>query len=835
MSELLSSPIIWQPDDYIYFKKCGEITISPDIQNIGFNCLFCSGICLQFDIFLQHLQEQHREDVFKLYENQNVKLPKPLSPQLSVGILENENAHNPETKESNLSQNFNIEEISSKPLTDLNLISDFVNNDFLPLNSTTNQDLEFFVTFNPLENLNNNNSTTSLLTSTFTEPSNVISASSVDYLINSLPDDNECEMGDGEDSGIMLAQSPCNSDCAAFSDCMSFTEDNSCKSTNNYSETSLSPGPELGATHQESAAEKECARSSKAKYLKTSAMSKALDNKPLIEYLLEIYRKNEKLWNPQHPDYKYNAHRSIFNELTQPLLRHMKHSLTGEEIFGIITHLRGRYRRELKKFETRKGKHKTRLWYFEKIDFLRAVIEEKRKERCSGKDKKINTNLSANNDELTQRQILSGLLDIYRQHEAVWNPKHKDYEASNKGELFENIAEELRKRFNINLTVKECENEIQKLRIRYRKELRVFYKLKGLYLPKLWCFDEMEFLRSQMEEKINKNLKKTSNHTISTLNQRKHDFLKASEITFENLQQQLQFIEIYRNFKALWDVNHPDYRSSNFRRKTLNEMLENVNTTLAKRNKYKLPQIEKTIYILRKEFSLEKHKHLMDVTPTKDNSGMSPQLYEKLNEFLAAHVGPFRCVDCQQICKTYDQYKIHKSKHDGTLPFICPICGKGFQIPGNLTIHIRRHRQDFPYSCQICHKSFATSTEVSIHTRSHTGERPYVCEWCNKTFKTWSFCDLHRRTHLKQSNLFCPICDKTFYERNRFTDHMNVHLNIRKHQCDHCVKSFTTMGNLRKHLNLLHTNIERYKCQSSDKGFAQLSNLKWHQTAQHEI
>lgn len=237
-------------------------------------------------------------------------------------------------------------------------------------------------------------------------------------------------------------------------------------------------------------------------------MRKALNNKDLIKYLLEAYRKNEKLWNPKNTSYKYNAHRTIYNELSQPLLHDMKYSLTGDEIFGIIYELRARYRRELKKIEARKGKHKTRLWYFQKMEFLREIIEEKRKERNKEKDlKKI---FNKHDNDLTNRQILSYLLDFYRQYEMLWNPNHMDYDSCNKMEICQEIAEQLKYKLQIDMTDKECFNEIQKLRIRYRKELIFLHKLKGLYLPKLWCFDEMEFLKPVFEEKIAKNLKKVS-------------------------------------------------------------------------------------------------------------------------------------------------------------------------------------------------------------------------------------------------------------------------------------------------------------------------------------
>lgn len=218
---------------------------------------------------------------------------------------------------------------------------------------------------------------------------------------------------------------------------------------------------------------------------------------------MEAYRRNEKLWNPKHPAYKYNARRTIYNELSKPLLHDMKYSLTGNEIFSVINELRGRYRRELSKFQTRKGKHKTRLWYFDKMEFLRKIIEEKRKERL-----KDNSNTDILNNDFTNRQVLSYLITLYRNKECLWNPKDLEYELCDTTKIYEDITLQLQDKLKITFTPKDCLNEIQKLRIRYRKELRILHKLKGLYIPKLWCFDEMEFLRPIMEDKINKQFKK---------------------------------------------------------------------------------------------------------------------------------------------------------------------------------------------------------------------------------------------------------------------------------------------------------------------------------------
>lgn len=104
-------------------------------------------------------------------------------------------------------------------------------------------------------------------------------------------------------------------------------------------------------------------------------------NREFVCSLLVAYERNEKLWNPKHPDYKYNAKRSLYGELAAPLQAVFQMPLTGSEIFAVLKELRGRYRRELSKLNALGNKYKSRLWYFDKMHFLRGVIEHKRAER----------------------------------------------------------------------------------------------------------------------------------------------------------------------------------------------------------------------------------------------------------------------------------------------------------------------------------------------------------------------------------------------------------------------------------------------------------------------
>ncbi|EDW02100.1 GH20082 [Drosophila grimshawi] len=549
-------------------------------------------------------------------------------------------------------------------------------------------------------------------------------------------------------------------------------------------------------------------------------------NREFVCSLLVAYERNEKLWNPKHPDYKYNAKRSVYGELAAPLQAVFQMPLTGPEIFAVLKELRGRYRRELSKLNSLGGKYKSRLWYFEKMHFLRGVIEHKRAER-EAKSESTESEKSSDNESTTKsaqyREVLSFIIDSFRRQESLWNPQHFDYNNCSKKELYREISAELCEELNYELSGEECFKEIQKLRTRYRKELRMVIKHKGLYLPKLWCYDDLEFLHKILQEQIFNKISKKKG-VVETIQRTK--FINASCISFDTPDDQLQFVEIYRNYPALWDVDHPDFRSNAYRSQALGQMLEELNTTF--QCSYTPAQLEKTLFELRKDYSAQKRKILTNAS----GSSSIPLLHAKLGQFLEPNLGPFRCDVCGELIKTCDQYKVHRAAHDGTQPFICTLCGKGFQMPCNLTVHIRRHRRDFPYACEQCDKRFATSTEVAIHMRTHTGERPYICDLCGKSFKTWSFFDIHRRTHLNQSTFHCPICDKGFYEKNRFTDHMNAHLNIRKHLCTVCGKTFTTYGNLKKHTEL-HLAVKKYKCATCGKRFAQFASLRWHRKREH--
>ncbi|KAH8277683.1 hypothetical protein KR018_003539 [Drosophila ironensis] len=817
----------WPLEDYAYFRKCGEITASPDAQCFGFNCAFCPSICLQFSVFADHIRAQHAQDMRRRYESGGEKLEQ--ATQTDLLILEMDLFAAGEVQPSRIGSEaavpgvpvLNLVEPSASkvPVPEIDIDLVYVVEDPLPPSPPPSADIS-------------GDEHPALALNLDLDPFTLLQEAAMPPPPQATPPPRyetrrvrKLREAENQSSQELLEDQSAQKVADALVELEKEGEvpgEQPEKSVLELTPPATPPTPVPPTSPSSSIA------ISVDFQLRTRRELER--NREFVGSLLTEYQRTEKLWNPRHPDYKYNAKRNAYGELAAPLEATCNMQLTGAEIFSVLKELRSRYRRELSKLNALGEKYKSRLWYFDRMHFLRGVIENKRAEReakvsneGAESEKSCETDVESCSKPSLYREVLSFVLNAFKRTECLWNPQHYDYTSCAKKELYRDISTQLQEELNYDLSGEECFKEVQKLRTRYRKELRLVIKHKGLYLPKLWCYDKMDFLQPILQEQIFHKINKKVGVVETT---HKTKFIAASSIQFASPQDQLQFVEIYRNYSSLWDVDHPDFRSNAYRSQALNQMLEEMETTFA--TTYCAEQLEKTLFDLRKNFSAQKRKILTD----PGSASSIPIIHAKLAEFLEHNLGPFRCDVCDELVKTCDQYKVHRSAHDGTQPFICTLCGKGFQMPCNLTVHIRRHRRDFPYACKQCDKRFATSTEVAIHLRTHTGERPYICDLCGKSFKTWSFFDIHRRRHLNQSTFHCPICAKGFYEKNRFTDHMNSHWAIRKHLCTVCGKAFTTYGNLKKHTEL-HLAVRKYKCSACGRRFAQFASLRWHKKREH--
>ncbi|XP_036344240.1 uncharacterized protein LOC118753463 [Rhagoletis pomonella] len=113
------------------------------------------------------------------------------------------------------------------------------------------------------------------------------------------------------------------------------------------------------------------------------------------------------------------------------------------------------------------------------------------------------------------KELVELLLIKYQEHENLYNVRHPHYldRVKRSKSLFE-IHNEIKEK-NANVTVEDIKKKVHTLRSQYIKELRevAMSKRSGVgiedvYIPKLWCFDQLQFLKAHCATR-----KSTSNNS----------------------------------------------------------------------------------------------------------------------------------------------------------------------------------------------------------------------------------------------------------------------------------------------------------------------------------
>ncbi|XP_061386264.1 zinc finger protein 37-like [Musca vetustissima] len=431
-------------------------------------------------------------------------------------------------------------------------------------------------------------------------------------------------------------------------------------------------------------------------------------------------------------------------------------------------------------------------------------------------DESKNTNRTKTENIQTQSKVddddkvfIIALIEAFKNTPQIWDTTHpqKCNSLKEKIEYYKNITDSLNLQFNDeNRTVEQVKKKISGLCKEYEKEIdRSMCPRNKREKSQLWFFENMEFLRRSIENKVQikrkkyrQKVKPLSNHLMEDL------------------------IDIYKNYQTLWDVNHMAFTIKDKRNETLKTMAEEIKTKMnLTMDIYKL---EKHLSHLHKSYSKDKHKRL-ECEKTEKEFQPSCGYYSKC-DFLDSNQGPFCCPTCKEIVETYNDFQIHRSNHDGSPPFKCQECGMGFKKISNFTIHAKRHLRVFKFICKICGKGYPFNAELELHMRSHTGAQPYLCSFCGESFRTAISYDNHIRRHEERFKYFCHICKKGFNHLTRMNDHVKAHLNVRDIICAVCGKGFTSRKYLNHHKRI-HEG-KNYICNICGKGFAQDAGLRAH-------
>lgn len=117
----------------------------------------------------------------------------------------------------------------------------------------------------------------------------------------------------------------------------------------------------------------------------------------LTEFM-EIYRKEECLWQGKHPDYSNHAIRNASYDKLVEKLKEVEPNPDRAMVVRKINSLRSAFRREYRKKMT-KDNYESRLWYFEKLMF---IADQNPKRLYSGQKRELKINFDDDSMEYEQ-------------------------------------------------------------------------------------------------------------------------------------------------------------------------------------------------------------------------------------------------------------------------------------------------------------------------------------------------------------------------------------------------------------------------------------------------
>ncbi|CAG2104727.1 unnamed protein product [Medioppia subpectinata] len=141
----------------------------------------------------------------------------------------------------------------------------------------------------------------------------------------------------------------------------------------------------------------------------------------------------------------------------------------------------------------------------------------------------------------------------------------------------------------------------------------------------------------------------------------------------------------------------------------------------------------------------------------------------------------FKCDETYCEYRTKCKYRIATHTKGHTKPFVCDICGKGFQSKLHLNTHRRAHTETIRCSWPGCETVVASEDTMRDHYNTHTKAIVYECLWpgCEKTFLQRTSYVHHKRTHNKDSRprhrCHWPECDYETFNRELLKRHIDTH------------------------------------------------------------
>uniref|UniRef100_A0A1A9WFC6 Uncharacterized protein n=1 Tax=Glossina brevipalpis TaxID=37001 RepID=A0A1A9WFC6_9MUSC len=405
------------------------------------------------------------------------------------------------------------------------------------------------------------------------------------------------------------------------------------------------------------------------------------DDPRVVSVLIDLFKPHEFLWNSRHSKYNdIQLKRDTLQSITDELNERFKAKLKLEIVRRQINVLRRDYAEEIeKRMDCLLQQEETScLWYYDKMEFLKPIIEYKLKNRSKA----------------LSESVLSQLTDIYKNYNTLWDVNHLAFTIKEKRqETLEFLQKEVKQIMGLDLSTFRLEKQLN-------------------HIHKAYAKDKRRKLESEADDKEFK-------AHCGYFN--KCDFLSNNQGPFRCSSCQV-LIETYNDFqihKSQHDNSMP------FKCPECGLGFKKINnfTVHAKRHlkvfKYRCNICDKGY-----PFSAELDLHM------RSHTGAMPYLCSKCGEAFRTAIGydnhirrheerfKYFCHICKRGFNHMTRLNDHVKAHLNVRDVICPVCGKGFTTRKYLNHHRRIHEAK-RYTCDICGKKFAQDAGLRAHKKYH--------------------------------------------------------------------------------------------------------------------
>ncbi|KAH8274385.1 hypothetical protein KR026_004553 [Drosophila bipectinata] len=417
------------------------------------------------------------------------------------------------------------------------------------------------------------------------------------------------------------------------------------------------------------------------------------------QILVELYRSQVCLWDPNHLDYHARKQRRLaWQKITEDLNTKTGQTLNWQQVHRKIMDFIKYYKKERTRSQEgpKEGDPLKEQWnLFEEFRFLDDVLP-------------ISNELQKSSN---QRESNLKIISVYQSYSQLWCTDHPDYtKRRQRQRQLESLCNRLQEECNIQMTVERLKSRLIDFRCQYRhcKEAR----MEALKKSEDWTptYEFYEPLR----------------------------FLELHVAPFQcprcpaNFKRRTDFLQHERNV-------HTDVERS----------LDGEFRYVKRRRGKKFQEDQD------QDLDLTNVCHICGLKFTLRTSLMA-HLRRHLGQ--RSHA----CGECPKKFFNSTSLRVHQRSHTKELPYVCEHCARGFVNASKLNQHVKRHRNQRDFPCNRCDKAFYTAHERDRHLRAHLNIRDKVCPYCSRAFVVGSAYYAHLNLHRSEKRYGCAACGKRF-------------------------------------------------------------------------